>query len=34
MTASSTDSIRKEIHLRAPRTRVWKALADAEEFGT
>nr|WP_243294965.1 hypothetical protein [Geothrix sp. SG198] len=34
MTASSTDCIRKEIHLRAPRTRVWKALSDAEEFGT
>jgi len=34
MTTSSTDCIRKEIHLRAPRTRVWKALADAEEFGT
>ncbi|WP_257305081.1 SRPBCC family protein [Geothrix campi] len=34
MTASSTDCISKEIHLRAPRTRVWKALADAEEFGT
>jgi uncharacterized protein YndB with AHSA1/START domain len=31
---SSTDCIRKEIHLRAPRTRVWKALADAEAFGT
>ena len=31
---SSTDCIRKKIHLRAPRTRVWKALADAEEFGT
>lgn len=34
MTASSTDCIRKEIHLRAPRARVWKALADPEEFGT
>lgn len=34
MTTSSTDCIRKEILLRAPRTRVWKALADAEEFGT
>ncbi len=34
MTTSSTDSIRKEILLRASRTRVWKALADAEEFGT
>ncbi|WP_243294273.1 SRPBCC family protein [Geothrix mesophila] len=34
MTTSTTDCIRKEIHLRAPRTRVWKALSDAEEFGT
>ena len=34
MTTSSTDCIRKEIHLRAPQARVWKALADAEEFGT
>ncbi|HJV90320.1 MAG TPA: SRPBCC family protein [Holophagaceae bacterium] len=34
MTIVSTDSIRKEIHLRAPRTRVWKALSDAGEFGT
>ncbi|MBP1773624.1 MAG: hypothetical protein H6P99_2787 [Holophagaceae bacterium] len=32
--ASSTDCIRKKIHLRAPRARVWKALADATEFGT
>jgi uncharacterized protein YndB with AHSA1/START domain len=34
MTASITDCIRKEIHLRAPVARVWKALADAQEFGT
>jgi uncharacterized protein YndB with AHSA1/START domain len=34
MAASSSDCIRKEIHLRAPRSRVWKALADADEFGT
>ncbi|HJV21341.1 MAG TPA: SRPBCC family protein [Holophagaceae bacterium] len=34
MTATSTDCIRKEIHLRASRTRVWKALSDAREFGT
>lgn len=33
MTASSTDCIRKEIQLRAPLARVWKALADAQEFG-
>src|ERR1700730_14282973 len=29
----STDRIEKEIVLRAPRSRVWRALADAEEFG-
>ena len=34
MTTSNTDCIRKEIHLRAPLTRVWKALSDAQEFGT
>jgi uncharacterized protein YndB with AHSA1/START domain len=32
--ASTTDCIKKEIHLRAPQTRVWKALSDAREFGT
>ena len=31
---SDTDRIEKKIHLRAPRARVWRALADAEEFGT
>jgi uncharacterized protein YndB with AHSA1/START domain len=34
MTVTSTDCIRKEIHLPAPRTKVWKALSDATEFGT
>jgi uncharacterized protein YndB with AHSA1/START domain len=34
MATSTTDCIRKEIHLRAPLARVWKALSDAEEFGT
>ena len=29
----STDRIEKRVLLRAPRTRVWKALADAEAFG-
>ncbi|HKD73877.1 MAG TPA: SRPBCC family protein [Ktedonobacterales bacterium] len=29
----STDSIEKQIILRAPRSRVWRALADANEFG-
>jgi uncharacterized protein YndB with AHSA1/START domain len=32
--SSSTDRIEKQIVLRAPRSRVWRALADAEEFGT
>jgi uncharacterized protein YndB with AHSA1/START domain len=34
MTTSTTDCIRKEILLRAPLARVWKALSDAQEFGT
>lgn len=29
----STDKIEKNIILRAPRTRVWRALANANEFG-
>jgi uncharacterized protein YndB with AHSA1/START domain len=29
----STDRIEKQIVLRAPRARVWRALADAREFG-
>jgi uncharacterized protein YndB with AHSA1/START domain len=29
----STDRIEKQIVLKAPRARVWRALADAEEFG-
>ena len=29
---NSTDRIEKEIVLRAPRSRVWRALADAEQF--
>ena len=29
----TTDRIEKKIVLRAPRTRVWRALANAEEFG-
>ena len=32
--ASSTDRIEKEIVLRAPRARVWRALTQAKEFGT
>jgi uncharacterized protein YndB with AHSA1/START domain len=30
---NTTDRIEKEIVLRAPRSRVWRALADAEQFG-
>ena len=30
----STDRIEKKILLRAPRTRVWKAISDSAEFGT
>jgi uncharacterized protein YndB with AHSA1/START domain len=31
---TSTDRIEKKITLRAPRSRVWRAIADAQEFGT
>jgi uncharacterized protein YndB with AHSA1/START domain len=31
---TSTDRIEKEILLRAPRSRVWRALTDADEFGS
>lgn len=34
MIQTSTDRIAKEIVLRAPRSRVWRALTDAKEFGT
>lgn len=34
MTKSDTDRIEKQIVLRAPLARVWKALTDAEDFGT
>ena len=30
----STDRIVKQITLRAPRNRVWRALSDSSEFGT
>lgn len=30
---TSTDRIEKKLHLKAPRSRVWRALTDAEEFG-
>jgi uncharacterized protein YndB with AHSA1/START domain len=34
MTKTSTDRIEKKILLRVPRSRVWRALTTAEEFGT
>ena len=33
MSQSNTDRIEKEILLRAPRSRVWRALSEAAEFG-
>jgi uncharacterized protein YndB with AHSA1/START domain len=33
MTTKSSDRIEKEIVLRAPRSRVWRALTNAAEFG-
>ncbi len=33
MKTTSTDRIEKRVLLRAPRSRVWRAIADAEEFG-
>ena len=30
----STDRIEKHVVLRAPRSRVWRAISDAKEFGT
>lgn len=33
MSPSNTDRIEKQIHLKAPRARVWKALTSAREFG-
>jgi uncharacterized protein YndB with AHSA1/START domain len=29
----NTDRIEKQIVLRAPRSRVWRAIANAQEFG-
>ena len=34
MVAKNTDRIEKQILLRAPRSRVWRALTQAEEFGS
>ena len=33
MTAASTDRIEKEVQLKAPRSRVWRALTTPSEFG-
>lgn len=33
MSTMTTDRIEKQIQLRAPRSRVWRALTDAKEFG-
>jgi len=33
MNVTSTDRIEKTVTLRAPRSRVWRALTDAHEFG-
>jgi uncharacterized protein YndB with AHSA1/START domain len=33
MAETSTDRIEKEVVLRAPRSRVWRALTDSKEFG-
>jgi uncharacterized protein YndB with AHSA1/START domain len=33
MTETSTDRIEKDIVIRAPRTRVWRAITDFREFG-
>lgn len=32
-TATETDRIEKEIVIRAPRSKVWRALTDSQEFG-
>jgi|SRR5437660_8355844 len=34
MAQANTDKIEKRILLRAPRSRVWRALSDAQEFGS
>ncbi|HEY3940104.1 MAG TPA: SRPBCC family protein [Bryobacteraceae bacterium] len=34
MIQTDTDRIEKKIVLRAPRSRVWRAIANADEFGT
>ena len=32
--STSTDRIEKRVELRAPRSRVWRAISNAKEFGT
>ena len=32
-TAEETDSLTRSVVVNAPRARVWRALANAEEFG-
>jgi uncharacterized protein YndB with AHSA1/START domain len=34
MNTTQSDRIEKKILLRAPQTRVWRALTDSKEFGT
>ena len=34
MTTTNTDRIEKNVLLRAPKARVWRALTDANEFGS
>jgi uncharacterized protein YndB with AHSA1/START domain len=34
MAMTVTDRIEKRVALRAPRSRVWRAITDADEFGT
>ena len=34
MIVSSTDKIEKRAVLKSPRSRVWRAIADSQEFGT
>src|SRR5262245_5411189 len=34
MSTATTDRIQKQVLLRAPRERVWRALTDAKEFGS
>lgn len=33
-TTTSTDRMEKQVTLKAPRSRVWRAISDSKEFGT